>query len=128
MSFGGSPLIEDNEFDDGGIGVDTGSDPTIRGNTIRGISPGSSADECAAICVNQYDADLPAEEVAALGVSPEDMAEISAVIEDNEIANARVAISVEGTVHATISRNIIRDNDRGSPSAAAPPSWCGTTS
>ena len=27
MSFGGSPLIEDNEFDDGGIGVDTGSDP-----------------------------------------------------------------------------------------------------
>ena len=129
MSFGGSPLIERNEFNGGGIGVDTGSDPTIRGNIFRGDPTSSGWVDCAAICVNQYDANLPADEVAALGVSLEDMAETSVVIEANDIANMAVAISATGSgATPIISRNIVRDTQSGIPSAPVSPPWCRTMS
>lgn len=82
-SAGATGTIEDNSFNGGGIGVDTGSAMVIRGNTIRDIA-GSAV------------------EVRDEGTS--------ATVEDNSITGASIAIAVRPKTAASISGNTLTEN------------------
>jgi parallel beta-helix repeat protein len=110
FSYGSGGLVEDNVLEGGDIGVDTGADPVIRGNTLRGSADGDCG-SCrpSAIYVKAYAWDHAGEGVSGTGLDT-----LAPVIEGNDISGRGTGVDIAGDgAEPTVSGNTIHDNDTG---------------